>query len=134
MTRDSAAPAASGPTEAAEVLVVGAALAAVPSIAESASAGAVDGAGQVVHVLLGAVATGSVTVQHCLDLLEGGGVDQRVVPPLKFHAATGDDAGVVVVAQDAVERASRDGTFRPSRGRSCSQTHIRETSRSVVSV
>jgi hypothetical protein len=90
--------AASGLGDAAEagvVLVVLACAVAVASVAQALAADPTEqGAGEVVGVLVGAVAAGAVSVEDVLDLLEGLAVDDRLVTSLALDAVSGDDPDV----------------------------------------
>jgi hypothetical protein len=64
-----------------------------------------------VEVLLGTVAGQAVCLEDLLDFLEGLAVNDRFVASFAFDALVGHEAGVVVVAQDAVDAVSAQGFF-----------------------
>ncbi len=101
------------PAETGVVLVEVAGAAAVASITQALAADpAEQRAGEVVGVLVGAVAGGAVGIEHPLDLIEGLPVDDRLVAPLALDASARDDADVVVVAEHPVDHAARERAAR----------------------
>ncbi len=87
---------------------------------------AVDGAVQVVLVLLGALAALTVGIKHSLHLLERFEADERFVASGALDAVPCHDAGVVVVAQNAVQRRPSDRARRPCRCRTGTQSGFRD--------
>jgi hypothetical protein len=77
------------------------------SEAQALAADAEQRALEVVVVLVGAVAAGAMPVEDRLYPVESRLVDQGVVASGALDAVAGDDAHVVVVAQDAVDGAAR---------------------------
>ncbi|HLS73418.1 MAG TPA: hypothetical protein VK046_06585 [Actinomycetaceae bacterium] len=112
------------PSGTGEVLVPVAVLVAGPFDHELRAAGAVQGAFEVVVVLLGPFADGVLRVELGLDSDPGLGVDERGVSAVVGEAAEGDCALVVRVGQHLVKRGGRD---RP--GRLCRCRPRGETSR-----
>ena len=84
---------------------------------ESAAAGAIDRAFEVVVVLLRLVADDVVLLQDRLHRVEGLRGDQRLVRARVGHAAIGDDALVVRVGEDLVQQRRRDGLRGERRSR-----------------
>ena len=89
---------------------------------ESAAAGAIDRAFEVVVVLLRLVADDVVLLQDRLHRVEGLRGDQRLVRARVGHAAIGDDALVVRVGEDLVQQRRRDGLRGERRSRPRHQT------------
>nr|WP_071056084.1 hypothetical protein [Corynebacterium jeikeium] len=75
---------------------------------ELGSAGAIQGAFEVVVVLLGSFAAGVVGVEVGLDAQPGFGVDEGLVGAVVGDAAEGDGALVVGVGQDLVQSGGDD--------------------------
>lgn len=75
---------------------------------ELGSAGAVQGASEVVVVLLGSFAVGVVGVEVGLDAQPGLGFGEGLVGALVGDAAEGDGALVVGVGQDLVQPGRGD--------------------------
>jgi hypothetical protein len=96
----------------------------VLSVAEALAAPAEQGALQVVAVLEGAITAATMAVEHPLDLLEGRGIDQRLVQSLALDAVQGHDADVVVVSEQAVEHAARERSARALAGRASAKPGV----------
>jgi hypothetical protein len=82
--------------------------AAMAAVAQPLAAGAVDGALEVVAVLVGAVAAGAMAVQNLLHAVEGLAVDDGLVASLALDARAGHDPGVEVVSEYPVDHAARE--------------------------
>lgn len=112
----------SDPAEAGVVVVIVAPAVAVLAIAEALPTNrAVDGAVEVVAVLLGSLASSPVGIKDGVDTFEGCDVPDRVMPTRSLDPVSRHHAGVVVVAQDAVDRVRatrRDGLAGVERVRS----------------
>jgi hypothetical protein len=96
------------------------------AVAEALAARAVDRSLQVVVVFVGAVAADPVGVEDSLHVCEGLLVHECGVKARALDALAGDDAGVVVVAQHAMNHAARERAAGALHGRARAEPGVRE--------
>jgi hypothetical protein len=106
------------------VLVVLARATAVAAVSKALAADPTEQrTGQIVGVLVRAVAASAMGVQNALGLIEGLPVDDRLMASGALDALAGDDADVVVVPEHPVNHAARERGARSlgstSRTQSC---------------